>query len=136
MILDADLTVAPEDLPKFDEALLSGRGELINGTQLVYRMEPGATRFINMVGNQVFAWLLTFVLGQYVRDMLCGTKVLRRADYERIDLAPEPLRRGRPVRRLRPAARRLAAGTAHRQHPGALRRADLRRRTSTASPTA
>jgi hypothetical protein len=33
MILDADLTVAPEDLPRFYRALRSGRGEFINGVR-------------------------------------------------------------------------------------------------------
>jgi glycosyltransferase involved in cell wall biosynthesis len=84
MILDADLTVAPEDLPKFYDALVSGRGELVVGSRLVYGMQPGAMRFLNMLGNRFFAGLLTFVLGQYVKDALCGTKVLHRGDYERI----------------------------------------------------
>jgi glycosyltransferase involved in cell wall biosynthesis len=86
MILDADLTVAPEDLPKFYEALVSGRGDVINGTRLVYGMEPGAMRFLNMVGNKMFASALSVVLGQYVKDTLCGTKVLYIEDYERIML--------------------------------------------------
>jgi SAM-dependent methyltransferase len=84
MILDGDLTVPPEELPKFYEALVSGRGELINGSRLVYGMEPGAMRFLNMLGNKFFAGLLSFVLGEYVKDTLCGTKVLLREDYDRI----------------------------------------------------
>jgi SAM-dependent methyltransferase len=84
MILDGDLTIAPEDLSKFYDALVSGRGELINGNRLVYGMEPGAMRFLNMLGNKFFAGLLGFVLGQYVKDTLCGTKVLHRDDYRRI----------------------------------------------------
>lgn len=84
MILDGDLTVAPEDLPKFYDALVSGRGELINGSRLVYGMEPGAMRFLNMVGNKLFSGLLSVVLGQYVKDSLCGTKALHRDDYLRI----------------------------------------------------
>jgi hypothetical protein len=84
MILDADLTVAPEDLPKFYDALVSGRGEMVVGSRLVYGMEAGAMRFLNMVGNKFFAWLLSFVLGQYVKDTLCGTKAMLREDYLRI----------------------------------------------------
>ncbi|MGZ9167055.1 MAG: glycosyltransferase, partial [Anaerolineales bacterium] len=42
MILDADLTVPPEDLPRFYEALVSGKGEFINGVRLVYPMEKEA----------------------------------------------------------------------------------------------
>lgn len=85
MILDADLTVAPEDLPKFYDAIVSGRGELVNGTRLVYGMEPGAMRFLNMIANQLFASLFSWLLGQYVKDTLCGTKVLWRSDYERME---------------------------------------------------
>jgi SAM-dependent methyltransferase len=84
MILDADLTVAPEDLPKFYEALVTGRGELINGSRLVYGMETGAMRFLNLFGNKFFAWIMSTVLGQYVKDTLCGTKVLFREDWERM----------------------------------------------------
>jgi glycosyltransferase involved in cell wall biosynthesis len=84
MILDSDLSVAPEDLPKFYDALISGRGEMINGSRLVYGMEPGAMRFLNMIANRLFAWLMSTVLGQYVRDTLCGTKAMHRDDYKRI----------------------------------------------------
>lgn len=84
MILDADLTVPPEDLPKFFDALVAGRGEFINGTRLVYPLERQAMRFLNKLGNRFFSLAFTWVLGQRFRDTLCGTKVLRRTDYERI----------------------------------------------------
>ncbi len=84
MILDADLTVAPEDLPLFYEALVSGRGEFINGVRLVYPMEERAMRFFNLLGNKFFSWAFTSVLGQPVRDTLCGTKVLWKHEYETI----------------------------------------------------
>lgn len=84
MILDADLTVAPEDLPRFYDALLSGRGEFINGVRLVYPMEKQAMRFLNMIGNKFFGWAFSWVLNQPIRDTLCGTKVLCRRDYDRI----------------------------------------------------
>lgn len=84
MILDGDLSVAPEELPKFYDALVEGRGEFINGSRLVYDLEPGAMRFLNLLGNKVFGRLLAFALGQHVKDTLCGTKVLLRSDYERI----------------------------------------------------
>jgi SAM-dependent methyltransferase len=84
MILDGDMTVPPEDLPKFYAALASGRGEMVNGNRLVYGMEPGAMRFLNMLGNKAFGWVLSFILAQYVKDTLCGTKVVLREDYERI----------------------------------------------------
>jgi predicted TPR repeat methyltransferase len=84
MILDGDLSVRPEDLPKFYRALVDGRGELINGSRLVYDVEPGAMRFLNMLGNRVFSRLFQTITGQQVKDTLCGTKVLLRSDYERI----------------------------------------------------
>ncbi len=84
IILDADLTVAPEDLPKFHEALAGGRAELVNGSRLVYDLEPGAMRFLNVAGNKAFSLLFGFLIGQYVKDTLCGTKALLRSDYEAI----------------------------------------------------
>lgn len=84
MILDADLTVPPEDLPKFYAALAEGRGEFINGTRLVYPMEKEAMRFLNKLANKFFSMLFTWILGQQVKDTLCGTKVLFKRDYEKI----------------------------------------------------
>jgi SAM-dependent methyltransferase len=87
MILDGDLSVRPEDLPKFYRAVADGRGELINGSRLVYDMEPGAMRFLNMLGNKTFSRLFRAATGQHVKDTLCGTKVLHRDDYARIAAA-------------------------------------------------
>ena len=84
MILDADLTVPPEDLPKFYQAIVSGKGEFINGSRLVYPMEGQAMRFMNMLGNKFFALAFSFVLGQRFKDTLCGTKVLTRENYEKL----------------------------------------------------
>jgi SAM-dependent methyltransferase len=84
MILDADLTVAPEDLPRFYDALVSGKGEFINGVRLVYPMEERAMRFFNLLGNRFFSLLFSWLLGQPVKDTLCGTKVLWRHDYDRM----------------------------------------------------
>jgi glycosyltransferase involved in cell wall biosynthesis len=84
MILDADLTVPPEDLPKFYLALAERRGEFINGTRLVYPMEKQAMRFLNKVANRAFGILFTWLCGQRLKDTLCGTKALLRKDYQRI----------------------------------------------------
>lgn len=84
MILDADLTVAPEDLPKFYRALLEGKGELINGSRMVYPMERQAMRFLNLLGNKAFGLLFSWTLENRISDTLCGTKVLRRSHYQRI----------------------------------------------------
>jgi len=84
MILDSDLTVPPEDLPKFYLALVEGRGEFVNGTRLVYPMEKDAMRFLNKLANRFFGALFTWLCGQRLRDTLCGTKVLFRVDYQKI----------------------------------------------------
>ena len=84
MILDADLTVPPEDLPRFYEALVSGKGEFINGVRLVYPMEKEAMRPLNFLGNKFFSMAFSWLLGQPIKDTLCGTKVLWKRDYERI----------------------------------------------------
>lgn len=84
MILDADLTVVPEDLPRFYEALVSGKGEFINGVRLVYPMEGRAMRFLNLLGNKFFSYAFSWLLGQSIRDTLCGTKVMYRKDYEQL----------------------------------------------------
>jgi SAM-dependent methyltransferase len=83
-ILDADLTVPPEDLPKFYAAIAEGKGEFINGSRLVYPMEGEAMRFLNALGNKFFGMALSSILEQRLKDTLCGTKVLFRRDYERI----------------------------------------------------
>ena len=84
MILDADLTMPPEELPKFYEMIVTGRAELANGSRLVYPMEKDAMRFLNLCANKVFSLLFTWMLGQPIKDTLCGTKVMLRRDYERI----------------------------------------------------
>jgi len=84
VIQDADLTAPPEELPKFFDAIASGAAEFANGSRLVYPMESRAMRFLNLLGNKFFAVALSFVLGQSVKDSLCGTKMLLRSDYERL----------------------------------------------------
>jgi len=84
MILDADLTVPPEDLTRFYDVLASGKGEFVNGVRLVYPLEKQAMRFLNLVGNKFFSMAFSWLLGQSVKDTLCGTKVLWKTDYERI----------------------------------------------------
>jgi SAM-dependent methyltransferase len=84
MILDADLTMPPEQLSKFWHAIRSGTGEFINGSRLVYPMQEEAMRFLNLVANKAFSILFTWLLSQRFTDTLCGTKVLRRSDYMRL----------------------------------------------------
>ena len=84
MILDADITVPPEDLPRFYALLANRSAEFVNGVRLVYPMEGDAMRFANLVGNKFFSWAFSWLLGQPIRDTLCGTKVLWKSDYDRI----------------------------------------------------
>ena len=84
MILDADLTVPPEDLPRFYLALATGKGEFINGCRLVYPMETEAMRLLNFLGNKFFSLAFSWLLNQRIKDTLCGTKVLFREDYQNI----------------------------------------------------
>ncbi len=84
MILDADMTVPPEDLKRFYDIIASGKGEFINGVRLVYPLENQSMRFLNILGNKFFSLLFTWLLGQAIKDTLCGTKVLWRHDYNKI----------------------------------------------------
>ena len=81
MILDADLTMPPEELPKFYDAIATGKGEFINGSRLVYPMDKEAMRFLNTLGNKFFSYIFTWLLEQQIKDTLCGTKVIFREDY-------------------------------------------------------
>ena len=84
MILDADLTTIPEELPYFVDVIASGQAEFVNGSRLVYPVPKGAMTTANMLGNKFFSVAFTYLLGQHVKDTLCGTKVLWRSDWERI----------------------------------------------------
>jgi SAM-dependent methyltransferase len=84
IILDADLTMPPEQIPKFVEALGAGKGEFVNGSRLVYPMDDGAMRFLNLIANKIFSYLFSWLLNQRYTDTLCGTKVMRRSDYQRL----------------------------------------------------
>src|SRR6266576_6768177 len=84
IILDADLTMPPEQLPKFWEAIRSGKGEFVNGSRLVYPLEVQSMRFLNLIANKTFSVLFTWLLSQRVTDTLCGSKALRRSDYGRL----------------------------------------------------
>lgn len=84
MILDADLTVPPEDLPRFYQVLYTHKGDFVNGVRLVYPIEDEAMRFFNLVGNKFFSQAFSWIIGQPIKDTLCGTKVLWKTDYESI----------------------------------------------------
>jgi len=84
MILDADLTVMPEELPMFFRGLVQGHGGFVNGSRLVYPMQDDAMKIANMIGNKFFGLLFSFLLDQRIKDTLCGTKVLWRNDWQRM----------------------------------------------------
>jgi glycosyltransferase involved in cell wall biosynthesis len=84
MILDADMTVPPEDLTRFYDALNSGSVEFVNGVRLVYPMEEEAMPFFNFLGNKLFSLAFSWLLNQPIKDTLCGTKALSRQNYELI----------------------------------------------------
>lgn len=84
MILDADMTVAPEDMPKVFDAIAAGRADFVNGTRFVYPMEDGAMRFLNLLGNRGFSLIFSWLLNQRFTDTLCGTKALRRTHWDAI----------------------------------------------------
>lgn len=86
IVLDADLSVPPEELPRFIESLQNGVCEFANGSRLLYPMERHAMQFLNILGNRLFGITFTFLLGQQVRDTLCGTKALWARDYQKIVL--------------------------------------------------
>ncbi len=84
MILDADMTMPPEDLPLYYDAIASGKGEMINGVRLVYPMEKEAMQFLNFLGNKGFSLIFSWLLGQPIKDTLCGTKVMFKKDYDSV----------------------------------------------------
>ena len=84
MILDADLTVPPEDLVKFYNALATNKGDFINGCRLIYQMDKQAMRFLNMLGNKFFGMTFSWLLQQTFKDTLCGTKVIFQSDYKKL----------------------------------------------------
>jgi glycosyltransferase involved in cell wall biosynthesis len=86
MILDADLTMPPEDLPKFYQAITHNKGEFINGSRLVYPMEKDSMRLLNRIANKMFSWAFSYLLNQRYTDTLCGTKVLKKKHYQNIEL--------------------------------------------------
>jgi SAM-dependent methyltransferase len=82
MILDADLTMPPEALPKYHTVIETGKAEFVNGTRLIYPMEDEAMRPLNLIANRFFAYLFSYLVNTRLTDTLCGTKVLLRKDYE------------------------------------------------------
>jgi glycosyltransferase involved in cell wall biosynthesis len=86
IILDADMSVMPEDIPKFFNAIADGAAEFVNGTRMVYPIEKQAMKFLNYLGNKMFGIITSIIMGQRNTDTLCGTKALLRKDYYHIGI--------------------------------------------------
>ncbi|MBF0216185.1 MAG: glycosyltransferase [Candidatus Omnitrophica bacterium] len=86
MILDADMSVPPEELPRFFRLLNKGLCSFVNGTRMVYPMQDRAMKKLNLLGNKFFSGVMTFLTGQQLTDTLCGTKALYKKDYKRIKM--------------------------------------------------
>lgn len=86
MILDADMSVPPEELPRFFALLNKGICDFVNGTRMLYPVQNQAMRFLNLIGNKIFALIMTFIVGQHLTDTLCGTKALYKKDYQNISM--------------------------------------------------
>ena len=83
-IYDADMTVPPAEIKKFYDAVIENKGDFINGSRLVYPMPRESMRVLNFIGNKFFSLMFSWILGQPLKDTLCGTKILWRTDYEKI----------------------------------------------------
>jgi glycosyltransferase involved in cell wall biosynthesis len=83
-IYDADMTVPPEEMRKFYDAIVENKGDFINGSRLVYPLEKDSMRVLNFFGNKFFSLAFSWILGQPLKDTLCGTKVIWREDYEKV----------------------------------------------------
>ncbi len=90
-ILDSDQSVDPETLEYFFEILESGNADFVNGTRLIYPMEDKAMRTINTFGNKIFQFLISLVIRQRLTDSLCGTKVFKKSNINKIKIWQDTL---------------------------------------------
>ena len=127
VILDADLTVMPEELPYFIDAITRGGAEFVNGSRLVYPIPKAAMKGANVVGNKLFSAVFSYLLGQRIKDTLCGTKVLWRSDWERIRPMIGTWGTIGPLGRLRTPLRRRQVESAHPGPTGPLPGENIRR---------
>ncbi len=86
IILDADISVNPETIVQFNSVIDTGKASFVNGTRLIYGMESGAMRIVNNLGNRIFQYIVSIIIGQKITDSLCGTKVFFRKDFNKIKL--------------------------------------------------
>ncbi len=86
IILDADISVNPETIVQFSSVIDTGKASFVNGTRLIYGMESGAMRIVNNLGNRIFQYIVSIIIGQKITDSLCGTKVFFKKDFNKIQL--------------------------------------------------
>lgn len=89
LVLDADMTVRPEDLPKMLKPIMSGKADFVNGTRLTQKMQDGAMKGLNNFGNHAMAVLFSLVFRKRITDTLCGTKIFFKKDYKKFGIHPE-----------------------------------------------
>ena len=89
IILDADISVNPETIVQFNSVIDTGKASFVNGTRLIYGMESGAMRIVNNLGNRIFQYIVSIIIGQKITDSLCGTKVFFRKDFNKIKIWKE-----------------------------------------------
>lgn len=77
-ILDSDISVNPETLNYFFEIIENGHADFVNGTRFIYKMEKGAMRKLNSLGNIFFQFIISLVISNKLTDSLCGTKVFKK----------------------------------------------------------
>jgi len=63
----------------------------LNGSRLVYKMEKHAMQILNLFFNKVFSVLVSWLIGQEVKDTLWA-RSLYRMDYQRVHEAFASLR--------------------------------------------
>ncbi len=85
IVLDGDLTIPPEELPRFYDALVTGKGEFINGTRLIYPSQTDLVPYLKKIGSATISLWFSWVLNQQISDVLCSTKALWKADYQKIE---------------------------------------------------
>jgi hypothetical protein len=90
MVLDADMTVPPEDLPYFYSPLRQGLADFINGTRLIYPMATGSMKLQNFLGNKMFGSLVSWLIDCHLSDTLCGTKACFTEDYRHFLMGYDP----------------------------------------------
>ena len=87
MTLDADLSVPPEELPRFFDPLNKAQGQFVNGTRMVYPMiEPQRMRTVGLLGNKILGQIMTFIIRQDLSDTLCGTKAFYKRDLKYMNM--------------------------------------------------